>query len=400
MATEEIVRALPRDRPNPFDPAADLGRLRQERGLSRLAFPDGHVGWLVTRYDLARAVLSDRRFSSRQELQHLPVPQERGRREQGPEPGLFPHLDRPEHSRYRRVLAGRFTGRRIKPLEPAIEAIAGNCLDAMARAGPPADLVTAFARPVPRQVICELLGIPGADRPMLEPELAALIDLASTHERLAAALGTITGYLRDLLARQRAGPAEPAGDLLGELVTGTDLSVEELTNVTLVLLTAGALPTSNMLALGPFALLSHPRQRALLRSDPAVLDTAVDELLRYLSINRFDLRRAALEDVEMAGEVIQAGETVVVALAAANRDPSRFCDPDTLDLRRRDSGDLAFGHGIHHCLGQQLARAELRIGLAQLLRRFPRLALAVPAQDVPMLDNSVLYGVRELPVAW
>ena len=397
MATEEIVRALPRDRPNPFDPAADLGRLRQERGLSRLAFPDGHVGWLVTRYDLARAVLSDRRFSSRQELQHLPVPQERGRREQGHEPGLFPHMDRPEHSRYRRVLAGRFTVRRIKPLEPAIGEIVGDCLDAMARGGPPADLVTAFARPVPRQVICELLGIPRADRPVLEPELAALIDLASTHERLAAALGTITGYLRDLLARKRA---ERTSDLLGELVTGTDLSGEELTNVTLVLLTAGALPTSNMLALGTFALLSHPRQRALLMSDPAILTTAVDELLRYLSVNRFDLRRAALEDVEMAGEVIQAGETVVVALAAANRDPSRFCDPDTLDLRRRSSGDLAFGHGIHHCLGQHLARAELRIGLAQLLSRFPGLALAVPAEHVPMLDNSVLYGVRELPVAW
>jgi len=397
MATEEIVHVLPRDRPNPFDPAAELSLLRQEGGLSRLAFPDGHVGWLVTRYDLARAVLSDRRFSSRQELQHLPVPQERGRREQGYEPGLFPHMDLPEHSRYRRVLAGRFTARQIKPLEPAIGAIIGDCLDSMTRTGPPADLVTAFALPVPRQVICEMLGVPRADRPMLEPELAALTDLASPHERLAAALGTIAGYLRDLLLRRQA---ERTGDLLGELVTGTDLSIEELTNVALVLLTAGALPTPNTLALGTFALLSHPRQRALLMSDPAVADTAVGELLRYLSVNQFDVRRAALEDVEMAGEVIRAGETVVVALAAANRDPSRFCDPDTLDLRRQSSGDLAFGHGIHHCLGQHLARAELRLGLPELLRRFPRLELAVPAQEVPMLDNSVLYGVRELPVAW
>ena len=166
------------------------------------------------------------------------------------------------------------------------------------------------------------------------------------------------------------------------------------------MLTAGALPTSNMLALATFALLSHPHQRALLMSDPTVTKTAVDELLRYLSVNRFDVRRAALENVELAGEVIQAGETVVVALAAANRDPSRFRDPDSLDLRRHGSGDLAFGHGIHHCLGQHLARAELRLGLAQLLRRFPQLRLAVPADQVPILDNSVLHGVRELPVAW
>jgi cytochrome P450 len=397
MAAEGIVRIQLGDRPNPFDPPAELSLLRQERGLARLAFPDGHVGWLVTRYDLARAVLSDRRFSSRQELQHLPVPQERGRRQQGHEPGLFPHLDLPEHSRYRRVLAGRFTAPRIKSLEPAIEAIVGDCLDSMIRTGPPADLVAAFARPVPRQVICEMLGLPRADRPRLEPELAALVDLASPHERLAAALGTITGYLRDLILHRQA---EPATDLLGELVGGTDLSVEELTNVALVLLTAGALPTASMLALGPFALLSHPRQRARLTSDPTVMDTAVGELLRYLSVNRFDVRRAALEDVEMAGELIRAGETVVIALAAANRDPRRFPDPDTLDLRRQKSGDLAFGHGIHHCLGQHLARAQLRLGLAQLLRRLPGLALAVPAEQVPMSDNSVLYGVRELPVAW
>ena len=155
-----------------------------------------------------------------------------------------------------------------------------------------------------------------------------------------------------------------------------------------------------MLALGTFALLSHPRQRELLMSDPTVSYTAVDELLRYLSVNRFDVRRAALEDVQLAGEVIRADQTVVVALAVANRDPSRFCDPDTLDLRRQNSGDLAFGHGIHHCLGQHLAKAELRLGLTQLLRRFPRLGLAVPAEQVPIDDNSVLYGVRELPVAW
>jgi cytochrome P450 len=394
---DAIVPVLPRDHPNPFDPSAELSRLRHERGLSRLAFPDGHVGWLVTRYDLARAVLSDHRFSSRQELQHLPVPQQRGRQEQGYEPGLFPHMDLPEHSRYRRVLTGRFTAPRVRPLEPAIGAIVAECLNEMVRAGPPADLVTAFAQPIPRLVICELLGVPPADRGILEPELAALVDLASTQERLAIALGTLAGYLRDLLLRIQS---EPTCGLLGELVAETDLSVEELTNVALVLLTAGALPTSNMLALGTFALLSHPQQRALLESDPAVIGSAVDELLRYLSVNRFDLRRAALQDVEMAGEVIRAGDTVVVALAAANRDPGRFCYPDLLDLRRQGSGDLAFGHGIHHCLGQHLARAELRLGLQQLFRRFPRLGLSVPAEEVPTLDESVLYGVRELPVAW
>jgi len=397
MTAAEIVPVLPRDHRGPFDPSAELGRLREQRGLSRLAFPDGHVGWLVTRYDLARAVLSDRRFSSRQELQHLPVPQERARTEHGHVPGLFPHMDLPEHSRYRRVLAGRFTAPRTRLLEPAIRDIVGECLDAMAQAGPPADLVTAFAQPVPRLVICELLGVPSADRDLLKPALSALVDLGSPRERLAIALGTLAGYLRELLLRRGS---EPAGDLLSELTADTDLSVEELTNVTLVLLTAGSLPTSNMLALGTFALLSHPRQQVTLMSDPAVLGSAVDELLRYLSVNQFDVRRAALEDVELAAEVIRAGETVVLALAAANRDPSRFRDPDTLDLRRQGSGELAFGHGIHHCLGQHLARAELRVGFQELFRRFPRLRPAVPAERIAMLDDSVLYGVRELPICW
>jgi cytochrome P450 len=397
MGTSEMVPGLSRDCPNPFDPSPELSRLRQERGLSRLAFPDGHVGWLVTQYDLARAVLSDRRFSSRQELQHLPVPQELGRQEQGYEPGMFPHMDLPEHSRYRRLLAGRFTARQVRSLEPAIAGIVARCLDAIELGGPPADLVTAFAQPVPWLVICEVLGVPQADLGLLEPELKALLDLGSPHQRLAAALGTLTGYLGDLIVR---GRREPACGLLHELVTFTDLTDEELTNVALVLLTAGVLPTRNTLALGTFALLQNPWQRAVLTSEPACAGTAVDELVRYLSVNRFDVRRAALEDVELAGEVIRAGETVVMALGAANRDPARFTGPDILDLRRQSSGDLAFGHGIHHCLGQHMARLELRHGFTQLFARFPRLRLAVPVSQVPMLDNSELYGVAELPVTW
>ncbi len=399
------ARPLETDRPTPFDPP--LG-LRRREPLSRLAYPDGHVGWVATGYSIVRAILADPRFSTRRELLHQPVGRERAHERPAPaEPGIFPHMDPPEHTRFRRLLSGHFGPRRVAALTPAIRRYTAEALDRMIDAGSPADLVRSFALPIPALVICELLGVPAEDRHRVQAATATMNDLDSTPEQAVEAVLTITGTVRDLLARLRAGSGAsgggPPGDgrgLLADAVATGELDDDELTNLGMVLLATGHLPTSSMLALGTFALLTDPAQRARLTAGPELAGPAVEELLRYLSILQFDVRRTALTDVEIGGHVIAAGETVVLALPVANRDPARFPDPDTLDLGRSAAGHLAFGHGVHQCLGQHLARCELRIALTALFERLPDLRLAVPVAEVPTRERMAVYGVDRLPVAW
>ncbi|WP_344955706.1 cytochrome P450 [Actinomadura miaoliensis] len=387
---------MPTTRPadRPFDPPAGLADLREQRPLSRLTYPDGHEGWLVTGHALAREVLADPRFSVRPELRHMPVPGAPGSDRPAP-PGMFTAMDAPEHTRYRRLLTGRFTVRRMRRLTEQIQDITAGYLDAMERHGGPVDLVQALAHPVPAQVICELLGVPYAERERFQGHALELFRLDASPETLAAAYTAVREFIGELVTAKRAAPTD---DLLSELTTG-DLTDEELVNIGFVLLGAGLDTTANMLALGTFALLSHPGQLAALRADPGIADRAVEELLRYLSIIPF-LVRTALEDVELHGEKIRAGESVTVSIPAANRDPAHFADPDTLDLLRPTGGHVAFGHGVHQCLGQQLARVELQVALPALVTRFPTLRLAVPAEDVAMRTDMLIYGVHRLPVCW
>ncbi|MCT2585583.1 cytochrome P450 [Actinophytocola gossypii] len=383
----------------PFDPPPELTALaRRGEPLTRLAFPDGHVGWLVTGYDAARTVLSDPRFTVRPELRHSPLsrPNVRpGGHDKPPAPGWFANMDRPEHARYRRLLTGRFTFRRMKLLEPRVARITADHLDAMADAGPPVDLVPAFALPIPSLVICELLGVPYDDHAFFEEQTTVAVNLDNTSEQAMAAIGSLARYLGDLVRHKRTRPAD---DLLSDLITETDLTDEELANIGLLLLVAGHETTAHMLALGTFALLRHPEQLAASALD----ETAVEELLRYLTIVHLGgPNRAALEDVEIAGRLIREGETVVLGLPAINRDPERFTDPDTLRLDRADARHhLGFGHGVHQCLGQQLARIEMRIAYRALFDRFPTLRLAVPVEDVPMRETAIVYGTWRLPVTW
>jgi cytochrome P450 len=398
MSDGRQAQPLETDRPNPFDPPVEL---RNRPLLSRLAYPDGHLGWVATGYTITRAILADPRFSTRRELLHQPVGGERAHQRPTPaEPGIFPHMDPPDHTRYRRLLSRHFGSRRVTELTPAIRRYTAQVLDAMADSGSPADLVTSFAMPIPALVICELLGVPAQDRHLIQAATAVMNNLDSTPEQTVGAVLAITETVRGLLARLRAESSPPEDGLLAHAVATGDLTDDELTNLGMVLLATGHLPTSSMLALGAFALLTDPVQRARLAADPELTGPAIEELLRYLSILQFDVRRTALTDVEIGGQVIAAGETVVLALPVANRDPERFPDPDKLDMDRSATGHLAFGHGIHQCLGQQLARAELRIALTALFERFPDLRLAVPAAEVPTRDRMAVYGVDRLPVAW
>jgi cytochrome P450 len=381
-----------------FDPPEEMGRLREEARVRRMTYPDGHLGWLVTGYAATRAILADSRFSNRPELLHPPLPQLLVQRETMQVPaGFFLRMDAPEHTRFRRLLTGQFTVRRMKGLEPRIEKIAADRLDEMEREGPPADLVQAFALPIPSLVICELLGVPYHDRAMFQRTAATLLNLDLPPDQKMAAFMDLWNYLGELVRRKRA---EPVDDLLGGLATGGELNDEELTGVAFLLLLAGHETTANMLGLGTFALLRNPSQLAAVRDDPSVIDGAVEELLRYLTIIHIGPTRTALEDVEIEGHAIRAGEAVTMALAAANRDPERFDAPEVLDVTRPPAGHLTFGHGIHQCLGQQLARIEMRIAYPALLRRFPNLRLAVPAEEVPMRTDMTIYGVHRLPVTW
>ncbi|TDP91862.1 cytochrome P450 [Labedaea rhizosphaerae] len=391
-----MTRTLPTERPanQPFDPPTGLAELRERSPLSRLDYPDGHRGWLVTGHALAREVLADQRFSVRVELRHLPIPGASGNDQPAP-PGMFGAMDAPEHTRYRRLLAGQFTTRRMRLLAERIQAITDEHLDAMAAQGSPADLVPALARPLPAQVICELLGVPYADRDRFHQHALDLFRLDNTPEQAAAAYAAVHGVIAELVAAKRSAPTD---DLLSGL-TESDLADPELVNIGFTLLGAGLDTTTNQLALGVFALLEHPDQLAALRADPGLADRAVEELLRYLSIIPFTVR-TALADVELGGERIAAGESVTISVPAANRDPEHFTDPDTLDLHRKTSGHVAFGHGIHQCLGQQLARVQLQVALPALLARFPTLRLAVPAEDIAVRSDMLIYGVHELPVAW
>jgi cytochrome P450 len=390
---------LPVARHDPFDPPGELSQIRGTAPLCRLSYPDGHVGWLATSYRLARAILADPRFSARSELKRAPICRPGLDPFTGAtaQPGWFVDMDAPQHTRYRRLLAREFTVRRIALLEPEVEQIVSGHLGRLQQAGPPADLIEMFALPIPSLTICELLGVPYQDRADFQRDSTMLFSLEATAEEGAAAMGRLTDYMLGLVARKRPGRED---DLLSSLVGGGELTGAEIAGACVLLLTAGHETISGMLGLSALMLLGHPGQLARLQAGPGPAGRAVEELLRYLTIFQFGVPRSALEDVRLDGRLIRAGETVTISLPAANRDPDRFGDPDELDLAREARGHLAFGYGMHQCLGQNLARMELRMALPALFGRLPGLRLAVPAEEVPLRSDAGFYGVHRLPVAW
>lgn len=379
----------------PFAPPARLAELRQEQPLSRMAYPGGHVGWLATSHSLARAILTDPRFSAVQELRRAVIPRSMVPREPPPPalPGMFGGLHSEEHSRYRRLLAVFFSARQAQLRVPRIQEIADELLNRMRSAGPPADLMEDFATPFALRVLCELVGVPDTDQEQVGHDSALLFRQQGTEEQIAKSFTSIYGYLHELVAAKRA---QPSDDVLGHLVADTELSDTELAGVGFSLLAAGHDTPASMVALGAFALLTHPNQLRTVLADPA---NAVEELLRYLTIAHTNVR-TALTDIELGGELVRAGETVTISMQTADRDPARYPNPDTLDLSRRATGHVALGYGIHQCLGQQLARVEMRVAFPALLTRFPTLSLAVDPSEVRLRTDSNIYGVHELPVTW
>lgn len=399
----------------PFDPPPGRRRLVEQGPVARIELLNGASAWMVTGFDEARAVLSDPRFSADtyrhiSELHLLPEEVHRlkatGHRgcpidSRPRDDGMFIFMDPPEHTRLRRLLTGQFTVRRLRRLEDRIRAIAVERLDAMRAAGNSADLVTAFALPLPTLVICELLGVDYADRAYFGERTATFMSLESTDEVRAQAQRDIAAFIHRLVIAKRDAPTD---DLLSGAIHGDitpPLTDAELVDIGLTLLVGGQESTANMLALSMFLLFQHPEQLAAVRRDPALLDAGIEELLRFLSIVHFGPWRVATEDLPLGEVTIAAGDTVVLSLPNANRDPSRWRSaPERLDLTRPRVSHLAFGHGVHQCLGQQLARVELRAGLAELITGFPGLRLAVEPDEVPLCTDLLTFGVHSLPVMW
>jgi cytochrome P450 len=301
------------------------------------------------------------------------------------------------------MLSRPFTFRRVEALRPTIQKITDEHIDAMLAGPRPADIVTALALPVPSLVISELLGVPYEDHEFFQHHATVGLDRYATAEQTAQHTAGLAKYLIKLVDAKLENPAEDAVSDLAERVKAGEIDRREAAQLGTGLLIAGHETTANMIGLGVLALLESPEQRAVIHDadDPKVIANAVEELLRYLSIIQNGQRRIALEDIEIGGALIRAGEGIIIDLAPANWDAQAFPEPDRLDLHRPDAGQhVAFGYGRHQCVGQQLARAELQIVFATLFRRIPSLRLATTIDQIPFKHDRLAYGVYELPVTW
>ena len=399
--TETSAPALPLHmRRQGFDPVPELGELRDGPGIGRVRTVNGLEAWLVTRFADVRTVLGHPEVFSNAGVRAIQIP---GMPARDPEEvarmraGDLLGSDPPEHTRLRRMLTPEFTVRRMRRLEPRIREIVDAHLDAMEREGPPVDLVAHFALPVPSLVICELLGVPYDDRAEFQHRTNVQLDLSVPVERRLQVGMESRAYMAELVARARSAPGE---DMIGMLVRehGDELTDPELVGIANLLLIAGHETTSNMLGLGTLALLRHPEQLALVRDDPSAVEPAVEELLRWISIVHTTVFRLAIADTEIAGQKIAKGDVILCSVPAANRDRELLTDPERLDVTRGGIGHLAFGHGVHHCLGAPLARMEMRIAFPALLRRFP--GLRTVSDVANFRSYHFVFGLTSLSVAW
>ncbi|MFD7291894.1 cytochrome P450 [Streptomyces sp. NPDC059897] len=382
----------------PFRPGADLVEAHKDPTLHRVPVPNSQLGEvgavLITREDDARAVLAD----ARHEVGFAFDPHWTGPRSVMNQPGVLLNYDGDEHIRYRRMQAGAFTMKRIRALRGVIEQIVEKHLDAVEEAGPGVDLITAFAEPLPLIVICELLGAPLEERAGILERSSIASSVDTTLEVQQSNFAAMIDYMAELVTAHRR---EPGDNILGDLVRkhGAELSDDELVGMGLDVLVAGHGTLSGMIGLSVLALLSHPEQLAILRDEDELSSGAAEELLRLLAVAP-PLVRKANTDLSVNGQKVRAGEHVVVSTLMANQGAALPTPADELDLRRKPVPHLAFGYGRHQCVGQQLARLELAIALPALFRRFPNLRLAVPFEEIEYRTESLVYGVKSLPVEW
>jgi cytochrome P450 len=383
----------------PFDPPPELRDLQEQGPLAKVRLSDGSTAWLVTRYADQRAVLGNPKVSAESDRPGYPNPSA----SEGESSKIsFILMDDPEHARLRRMVTASFTTKRVAAMRPAVQKIVDDLIDDMLAGPKPVDLVEAFALPMPSLVICELLGVPYSDHDFFQDNSKVIINRHATPDENRAAMGALLNYLDGLMAKKIAEPGDDLLSGLAERVKAGELPREDAAQMGILLLIAGHETTAHMIALGTLALLQHPDQLAQLREsgDPKLVASAVEELLRYLNIPHNGRRRVALKDIEVAGQVIRAGEGLIMPNDVANRDPEAFPDPDRLDIAREARHHVAFGFGVHQCLGQPLARVELQVVYSTLYKRIPTLKLATDLDQIQFKHDGSVYGVYELPVTW
>jgi pentalenic acid synthase len=388
------MNAYPQARTCPYHPSPAYAPLREGPPVKQVTLFDGKTAWLVTGHAEARQLLASPKVSSDRRRPGFPITSERGRAV-NPNPP-FVLLDPPEHTRHRRMLISEFTVRRFKELRPEIEATVHRALDAMLEAGPPADLAASFALPIPSMVICQMLGVPYEDHDLFQ-ELSRRLVQTQDPDEVGMANLELLEYLTGLAADP---PPGLIARLAEERVATGELSPQELAATALILLVAGHETTASMLTLGVITLLEHPEQLAKFRADPTLTSGTVEELLRYLSIVDGAPTRLALEDIELGGVTIKAGDGVLIGSSLANRDPEAFPEPDRFDITRQARHHVSFGYGVHQCLGQNLARMELELALPALFDRIPDIRLAKPVEELELRPPTTIQGVNSLPVEW
>jgi len=387
----------PMARQSPLEPPPAILRLLDEQPTSRVTLYSGQEAWLVTRYQDVRTLLTDPNVSA--DVRRPGYPAVSAALAHFTE-GLLNHMDSPEHDRYRRMLVPKFMVKRMEQLRPEIQQTVDGLVDDMLAGPRPADLAAALALPVPGQAAGALLGVPAEDRARFGKRAEDC--LSGSMEIAQPASLELHRYLEGLVAARQA---EPRDDLISHLAVefvGTGaITAEDLVTQARLMLVAGFDTTANMITLGLITLLQHPDQLALLRDDLSLVPGAVEELLRYLTVTHRGRHRVATADIELSGQLIRAGEGVIAAQDAANRDPAMFEHPNELDIRRANARHhLAFGFGPHQCLGAALARIELQVAFETLLRRVPTIRLALPLEEIRFKHDAAVYGVYELPVTW
>lgn len=401
MSTDsrEQVLDYPIPAPSALEPPEEWAKLRQGCPVAHVRLPSGDRAVLLTRYDDVRRVLSDPRFTRQ-------LGKEGAARISEESGGVFENADAASltegHERWRRLLARSFTARRVTAMQPRVEEMAEHLVDEMTKQGPPADLLASLAFPLPVWVICELLGVPGIDRDKLAYWSNAMLSMTQyTRQEMAAAQAEFSRYMMAHFAAKRAAPGD---DLLSELIAAVDgghpLTETELMMIAQGILVAGHETTSNALAKMLAMLLADRRRWEELVADPSLVRTAVEEGLRFDANGGFGLPRFITEDIEVAGQTLPGGTTVVCSLSAANRDEQAFDRADTMDLRRSPNAHISFGAGPFTCVGQALARTELQTGLNVLLRRLPTLELAVPVESLARREGLLIGGLERVPVRW
>ncbi|MEW2380057.1 cytochrome P450 [Micromonospora sp. NPDC047812] len=383
----------------PFNPPPEYETLRSTEPVSRAMLRDGSTVWLVSRYADVQAALTDPRISSDSTIPGVPLAGGIGVDPQGRR-SSFVRMDPPEHDVYRKLLVPDFTMRKIRTLRPRIQRMVDDALDVMRDSGQPADLVNLVALRVPSVLTCELLGVPESEHHFFQTRANVLLERSVPMNELRTAVIEMRTRMLALLDEKRRNPGDDILTKLAHAPAELELADSELASAAQSVLNASHESTASMIALGTLVLLEHPGTLAELKANPALWPKAVEELLRYLSVGDLVLPRIAKEDVEIAGQRIAAGEGLYLLAASANHDKEFFEDPDTFDIHRSTRGHMAYGYGIHQCIGQNIANAELEIVFETLFRRFPDLRCAVPLEELSYKHESAFFGVYELPVTW